>query len=51
MNKTIELEKEKVTVLHKIDLEQRDIQWKRNLDGVKRVFEDQNEILKKQLQQ
>lgn len=49
MNKTIELEKEKVSALHKIDIEQREIQWRRNIDGIKRVYEDQNDTLKKQL--
>jgi len=47
MNKTIELEKEKVNSLHKIDLDQREIQWKANLEQMKRLFEDQNEVLKK----
>lgn len=40
MNKTIELEKEKIGNLHKIDVEHREMQYKRNLDGQKRLYED-----------
>ena len=40
MNKTIELEKEKISALHKIDVDQREIQWNRNLAGVRKIFED-----------
>ena len=33
MNKTIELEKEKIGNLHKIDVENREVQYKRNLEN------------------
>lgn len=33
MNKTIELEKEKLNNLHKIDVENRDVQYKKNLEN------------------
>ena len=51
MNKTIELEKEKLSNLHRIDMENREIQYKKNLENQRSLYEEQNESLKKQLQQ
>lgn len=51
MNKTIELEKEKLNNLHKIDVENREVQYKKNLENQKNLYEEQNDSLKKQLEQ
>lgn len=51
VNKTIELEKEKIVNLHRIDIENREIQYKRNLEKQKQIYEEQHENLKKHLQQ
>ena len=51
MNKTIELEKEKISNLHKIDVENREVQYKRNLENQRRLYDDQHDTLKKQLEQ
>ena len=40
MNKTIELEKEKISNLHKIDVENREVQYKRNLENQRRLYDD-----------
>ena len=50
MNKTIELEKEKFGNLHKIDVDNREVQYKRNLENQKRQYEDTHDTLKKQLE-
>lgn len=39
MNKTIELEKDKIGNLHKIDVDNRDLQYKRNLENQKKMYE------------
>ena len=51
MNKTIELEKEKIGNLHKIDVENREVQYKRNLENQKKVYDSQHDTLRKQLEQ
>ena len=40
MNKTIELEKEKLSSLHKIDLDNREMQYKKNIDNQKKIYEN-----------
>ena len=40
MNKTIELEKEKLVNLHKIDIDNREVQYKRNLENQKKLYEE-----------
>ena len=50
MNKTIELEKEKIGNLHKIDVENREVQYKRNLENQKKVYDQQHDTLRKQLE-
>ena len=47
MNKTIELEKDKLGNLHKIDVGNRDLQYKRNLESQRKLYEDQHDNLKK----
>jgi len=42
MNKTIELEKEKLANLHKIDVDNRELLYKKNLDNQKKIYEDQH---------
>ncbi|CDW83861.1 UNKNOWN [Stylonychia lemnae] len=51
MNKTIELEKEKIGNLHKIDVDNREVQYKRNLESQKKVYDSQHDTLRKQLEQ
>jgi hypothetical protein len=47
MNKTVELEKERLSHLHKIDVDNRELQYKRNLENQKKLYEEQHDSLKK----
>jgi hypothetical protein len=51
IDKEILQEKERMSLLHKSDLESQENIFKKNLENQKKFFEEQNETLKKQLQQ
>ncbi len=51
VEKEIQNEKERMTVLHKSDLENQENLFKRNQENLKKFYEEQNETMKKQLQQ
>lgn len=51
IDKEIQQEKGRMTLLHKSDLENQENISKKNLENQKKFFEEQNETLKKQLQQ
>ena len=50
MNATVELEKEKMQTLNKIDISNKENQQKKQLEEQRRVYESQNEFIKKQLE-
>ena len=49
--RTIELEKQKLAQLQKIDAEQRELAHRKATDGQKELYSDQHDSLRKQLQQ
>ena len=49
--RTIELEKQKMLSLEKIDAESRDLTHQRTTDTIREIYSDQHDSLRKQLEQ
>jgi len=49
--RTVDLEKQKLTQLHKIDADQREIAHKKGLEAQRELYQEQHDSLRKQLQQ
>ena len=51
MNKTLELEREKLLTQYRLDLDQRELLHSRAIEGQRRTHEEQTEQLRKQIEQ
>lgn len=51
MNKAVKIEQDRLKLMHKTEMEQKQREWDQELEAQKKVYEQSNDVLTKQLKQ